>query len=138
MGVAPDTSEKVSTVPPINVGGNLDINELGVGATLYLPVEVEGAKFYTGDPHFVQGDGEIALTALEGSLRGTVRLTLLKAGDSSIPKTSEKFTQAFAETEKYWHSDLDLTRISDEAMKQSIRESVNFLSNQFNSDLVQR
>ena len=40
MGVAPDTSEKVSTVPPINVGGNLDINELGVGATLYLPVEV--------------------------------------------------------------------------------------------------
>lgn len=89
MGVAPDTSEKVSTVPPINVGGNLDINELGVGATLYLPVEVEGAKFYTGDPHFVQGDGEVALTALEGSLRGTVRLTLLKAGDSSIPKTSE-------------------------------------------------
>ena len=79
MGVAPDTSEKVSTVPPINVGGNLDINELGVGATLYLPVEVEGAKFYTGDPHFVQGDGEVALTALEGSLRGTVRLTLFKS-----------------------------------------------------------
>ncbi len=38
-GCCSDTSEKVSTVPPINVGGNLDINELGVGATLYLPVE---------------------------------------------------------------------------------------------------
>ena len=133
MGVAPDTSEKVSTVPPINVGGNLDINELGVGATLYLPVEVEGAKFYTGDPHFVQGDGEVALTALEGSLRGTVRLTLLKAGDSSIPKTSEKFTQAFAETEKYWIP-IGLNEDLDEAMKQSVRESVNFLSNQFNLD----
>ena len=46
MGVAPDTSEKVSSVPPINVGGNLDINELGVGSTLYLPIEVEGGLFY--------------------------------------------------------------------------------------------
>ena len=100
--MAPNTSEKVSSVPPINVGGNLDINELGVGSTLYLPVEVAGANFYTGDPHFVQGDGEVALTALEGSLRGTVRLTLLKAGDPAIPQTSEKFIQAFAETEKYW------------------------------------
>lgn len=133
MGVAPDTSEKVSSVPPINVGGNLDINELGVGSTLYLPVEVEGAKFYTGDPHFVQGDGEVALTALEGSLRGTLRLTLIKAGDSSIPNTSDKFTQAFAETEKYWIA-IGLNEDLDEAMKQSVRESVNFLSNQFNLD----
>lgn len=133
MGVAPDTSEKISSVPPINVGGNLDINELGIGSTLYLPVEVEGAKFYTGDPHFVQGDGEVALTALEGSLRGTVKLTLIKAGDSSIPKTSETFTQAFGETEKYWIP-IGLNEDLDEAMKQSVRESVNFLSNQFGLD----
>lgn len=133
MGVAPDTSEKVSSVPPINVGGNLDINELGVGSTLYLPVEVKGAKFYTGDPHFVQGDGEVALTALEGSLRGTVRLTLIKAGDPSIPKTNEKFTQAFGETEKYWIP-IGLNTDLDEAMIQSVRESVNFLSNQFGLD----
>ena len=102
MGVAPDTSERVSSVPPINVGGNLDINELGVGSTLYLPIEVEGGLFYAGDPHFVQGDGEVALTALEGSLRGTVRLTLIKAGEAGIPKTSEPFVQAFGETEDYW------------------------------------
>ena len=133
MGVAPDTSEKISSVPPINVGGNLDINELGVGSTLYLPIEVEGAKFYTGDPHFVQGDGEVALTALEGSLRGTVRLTLIKAGDSAIPKTSEKFTQAFGETEKYWIP-IGLNEDLDEAMKQSVRESIAFLSNQFGLD----
>lgn len=133
MGVAPNTSEKVSSVPPINVGGNLDINELGVGSTLYLPVEVAGANFYTGDPHFVQGDGEVALTALEGSLRGTVRLTLLKAGDPAIPQTSEKFIQAFAETEKYWIP-IGLNTDLDEAMVQSVRESVNFLSRQLGLD----
>ncbi len=133
MGVAPDTSEKVSSVPPINVGGNLDINELGIGSTLYLPGEVEGALFYTGDPHFVQGDGEVALTALEGSLRGTVRLTLIKAGDEAVPKTNESFTQAFAETEQYWIP-IGLNTDLDEAMIQSVRESVNFLSNQFGLD----
>jgi hypothetical protein len=30
---------------------------------------VEGADFYTGDPHMVHGDGEVALTALGHSLR---------------------------------------------------------------------
>ncbi len=133
MGVAPDTSEKVSSVPPINVGGNLDINELGVGSTLYLPIEVEGGLFYAGDPHFVQGDGEVALTALEGSLRGTVRLTLIKAGEAGIPKTSEPFVQAFGETEDYWIP-IGLDADLDEAMKQSVRESISFLSNQFGLD----
>ena len=55
----------VSTVPPINVGGNLDINELGVGATLYLPVEVEGAKFYTGDPHLYKVTAKLHLRLLK-------------------------------------------------------------------------
>lgn len=133
MGVAPDTSEKISSVPPINVGGNLDINELGIGSTLYLPIEVDGALFYVGDPHFAQGDGEVALTALEGSLRGTVRLTLIKAGDTAAPQTAEKFTQAFGETEKYWIP-IGLNEDLDEAMKQSVRESISFLSNQFGLD----
>jgi len=31
---------------------------------LYLPVQVEGALAYVGDPHFAQGDGEVALTAM--------------------------------------------------------------------------
>ena len=36
---------------------------------------------YVGDPHFAQGDGEVALTALEASLRATVRLDVVAAGD---------------------------------------------------------
>ena len=40
------------------------------------------AQFYTGDPHFAQGNGEVALTALEASLRATVRLTVIDAADA--------------------------------------------------------
>lgn len=134
MGVAPNTDESWSSIPPARIGGNIDINELGVGSTLYLPVEVSGAKFYVGDPHFVQGDGEVALTALEGSLRATLRLTVLKQGENAIPKTNgENMTTPFAETEKYWIP-IGLNEDLDEAMKQSVRESVSFLSKQFNLD----
>ena len=133
MGTAPDTSGKVNSVPPINTGGNLDIHELGIGSVLYLPVEVPGAKFYAGDPHFAQGNGEVSLTALEGSLRGTVRLTLLKAGDINIPKTAARFSHAFAETEKYWIP-IGLGNTLDEAMEQAVRKSVDFLANHFCMD----
>ncbi len=61
MGVARDTSALVDSVPPTDAGGNIDINDLTLGSTLYLPVQVPGAMFFSGDPHMVQGDGEVAL-----------------------------------------------------------------------------
>ncbi len=127
MGVAPDTSDVVNSIPPAEYGGNLDINELGVGSTLYLPVHVAGALFYTGDPHFAQGDGEVALTALEAPLRATFRLTLLPAGSPDIPGSGRPFTQPFAETSDYWIA-IGLDADLDEAMKQAVRQSIAFLS----------
>lgn len=134
MGVTPNDENSWSSVPPARIGGNIDINELGVGATLYLPVEVAGAGFYTGDPHFVQGDGEVALTAMEASLRGTVRLTVLKKGSAEIPATnSESLVQPFAETEKFWIP-IGLDEDLDEAMRKSVRESVSFIAKQIGVD----
>ncbi|MEZ5288289.1 MAG: acetamidase/formamidase family protein [Vicinamibacterales bacterium] len=40
-------------------GGNLDYKDLTTGAKLFLPVFHQGAQFYVGDPHSVQGDGEV-------------------------------------------------------------------------------
>ncbi|HEY9292021.1 MAG TPA: acetamidase/formamidase family protein [Microlunatus sp.] len=136
MGVARDTSALVDSVPPTDAGGNIDINDLGVGSTLYLPVQVPGAMFFTGDPHMVQGDGEVALTAMEGSLRSTFRLTVVPKGTKGAPKAA--FDYPFAETEDYWIpiglSDPDGpenggNEVSlDVAMKTAVRHALAFLT----------
>ena len=97
------------------------------------PIYIDGALFYTGDPHFAQGDGEVALTALEGSLRATVRLTVIKNGTDAVPGVNDGFDMAFGETEKYWIP-IGLNEDLDEAMKMSVRESIDFLSEEFSLD----
>lgn len=66
--VAPDQPGRISTVPPGKHGGNIDNWRIGAGATMYYPVQVDGALFSVGDPHISQGDGEISGTAIESSL----------------------------------------------------------------------
>lgn len=132
MGVAADTSEKVHSVPPAIYGGNMDINELGAGSTVYLPVEVAGALFYTGDPHAAQGDGEVALTAQEHSMRPTFRLTLMKSGDDALPIPGA-FTQPVGETEEYWIA-IGLDEDLDEAMKEAVRQAIGLLVAQYDMD----
>jgi acetamidase/formamidase len=128
MGVAMDLDEEPSSVPPTKAGGNMDIRDLTAGSALYLPVFAPGGLFFVGDPHMAQGQGEVALTALEGSLRAEVRLTLLKQGDPSIPG-SGLLEQPFAETDEWWIS-VGLDPSLDEAMKQAIREAVQFLDDE--------
>lgn len=48
MGVAPGKPGAFSTIPPYNTGGNIDTRHIGVGGTLFLPVEVDGALFSIG------------------------------------------------------------------------------------------
>ena len=76
---------RCSSIQPRRFGGNMDNKELRPGATLYLPVLTEGALFYAGDGHGVQGDGEVCLTALETALSGTFRLTVRKDLDYAHP-----------------------------------------------------
>ena len=82
MGVAVAGDERPHSVPPGSHGGNIDIKLLTEGAVLYLPVQVEGALAYVGDPHFAQGDGEVALTAMEASLRATIRFDVVTAAEA--------------------------------------------------------
>lgn len=130
MGIASDTTEQVHSVPPDAHGGNLDVNELGVGSTLYLPIQVSGGLFYTGDPHNAQGDGEVALTALEQSMRAVFRLTVLKSGDPRILNPAEA---PFGETAEYWIP-IGLNEDLDEAMKDAVRQAVTFLSEKLDMD----
>ena len=75
-GVTPDAVGRVSTIPPGSHGGNIDNWRIGAGATMFYPVQVEGALFSIGDPHISQGDGEISGTAIEASLDVTMQLVL--------------------------------------------------------------
>lgn len=79
MGVAPPAAVgRISSGPPWVHAGNMDNKELVAGTTLYLPVHVKGALFSAGDGHAGQGDGEVCVTALETSLRGTFQLSVRK------------------------------------------------------------
>ena len=65
-------------------GGNLDLREMTVGSTTYLPVFVDGAYIWTGDSHAAQGNGEIDLDALETAFSElNVTVTLIKKEDRS-------------------------------------------------------
>jgi acetamidase/formamidase len=78
MGVAPDTDELLSTIPPRANGGNMDNKHLTAGTTVYFPVFVEGALFSIGDTHAVQGDGEVCGTALEAPMRIVYQVEVLE------------------------------------------------------------
>jgi acetamidase/formamidase len=99
---------------PRSFGGNMDNKELRPGTTLYLPVFNDGALFYAGDGHGVQGDGEVCITALETGVTGTFRLTVRKDMDLKWP---------FAENATHLMS-IGLDEDLDDAAKQAVREMV--------------
>ncbi|MBD1995658.1 acetamidase/formamidase family protein [Leptolyngbya sp. FACHB-541] len=122
MGVVPaDPEDAVNSVPPGLYGGNVDIKLLGVGSSLYLPVQVPGALFYSGDPHCAQGNGEVALTAIECSLTPTFELIVHKGMTLEAP---------VGETEDAWIA-VGLDQDLDEAMKKSVREYLRIVNEEY-------
>ena len=125
VGVTPADQKATNSIPPGEFGGNLDIRYLTAGSTLYLPVEIPGAGLFVGDPHFAQGNGEVALTAVEGSLRATMRVTVLKRGSGAPMKGT--LAGPFAETPEYWIC-IGLDPDLNEAMKQAVRAAIAYLA----------
>ena len=74
MGMPPPAPGVHPTFPPRRWGGNIDCKELVAGATLYLPIPVDGAFFSAGDPHAAQGDGEVSTTAIETTAQAQLTL----------------------------------------------------------------
>lgn len=69
-------SDGLRTLPPRENGGNFDVKQLTRGSKLFLPVNIAGALFSTGDAHFAQGDGEVCVTAVEMAATCVVRFAL--------------------------------------------------------------
>jgi len=118
IGVAPNSLvRRVSSGPPGPHTGNLDNKELVAGSTLYLPVHVPGALLSMGDAHAMQGNGEVTLTGLETSVRGTVQVTVRKGMRMNWPR---------AETPTHYIA-MGLNPDLDEAAQLATREMIDFL-----------
>jgi len=118
IGVAPPASMgKISSAPPGIHAGNLDNKELVAGTTLYIPVWAKGALLEIGDGHAGQGNGEVAITAMETSLTGRFKLIVRKDLHLTMPR---------AETPTHWITmGIDSNLVA--ATKQAVREAINFL-----------
>jgi len=84
MGVAPREPGRLSTFPPRENGGNIDIRHLTPGSRAFIPVLMPGALFSCGDCHSAQGDGEVNGTGIETAMTVTLTFTLQK--DANIPE----------------------------------------------------
>jgi amidase len=98
-------------------GGDIDMQELVTGSTLFLPVLVPGALLALGDCHVVVGDGAVAGTGAECASDTLIRVTVEKGKHLTGPRalTPDHFVVlAYGE---------DLGT----AMRQAVRQMVDFL-----------
>jgi acetamidase/formamidase len=77
IGTAPHI-EAISSLSPGMHGGNMDVPDVTIGNTVYLPVHHPGALFYVGDAHAAQGQGELCGVALEIAAKGTFSFDVFK------------------------------------------------------------
>ena len=84
IGTAPQ-KETPSTAMVGNWGGNIDNKHISPGATVFLPVFVDGALVYIGDVHARMGDAEATGTGVEVCARVRVKIDLVKDIHISYP-----------------------------------------------------
>ena len=98
-------------------GGDIDMQELTSGSTLYLPVLVPGGLLALGDCHAVVGDGAVAGTGAECASDTVIRVTVEKGKHLSAPRA---FTPDHVVVLSYGHN-------LDRAMREAVRQMVDYL-----------
>lgn len=98
-------------------GGDIDMQELVAGSSLYLPVLVPGGMLALGDCHAVVGDGAVSGTGAECASDTLIRVTVEKGRRLSGPRalTPEHFVV------------LSYGREVGPAMREAVRQMVEFL-----------
>lgn len=98
-------------------GGDIDMQELVAGSTLFLPVFVRGGMLALGDCHAVACDGAVAGTAAECASEAVIRVTVEKGAGLTSPRalTPDHFVVLS------YGSDLG------PAMRQAVGQMVDFL-----------
>ncbi|MCL6566716.1 MAG: acetamidase/formamidase family protein [Acidobacteriia bacterium] len=86
VAVAPEGAEAFGGLWPGNFGGNMDAADVTEGVTVYLPIFHDGALFYFGDFHALQGDAEICGSGLESTAEVTFQFDLIKGKRIAWPR----------------------------------------------------
>jgi acetamidase/formamidase len=128
IGCAPGDPGEHDTLPPRDVGGNVDVKHMTAGSTVYLPVEAGGGLFSVGDCHAAQGDGEVCVTGVETEMFVTARLSVRSDLDVEQPEleTTGPFTPTGTDEPMYATTGIapDLM----DATKRAVRHMIRHLS----------
>src|SRR5262245_786685 len=89
VAVAPAGEEAFGGLWPGDFGGNLDASDVREGVTVFLPVFHDGALFYFGDGHALQGDGEIVGSGLETTMDVTFQFDVIKGKRIRWPRVED-------------------------------------------------
>lgn len=122
IGVA--AKEDISTSLPGVHGGNLDCSDISKGATVYLPILVDGGLLVMGDLHALMGDGEVGECGLEIEGEVTVKVTLIKGKSISSPRV---------ETDDYLGI-IGLGNTLEDACEHASKEMLKYLIEDLNID----
>jgi amidase len=90
VAVAPSGQEAWGGLWPGNFGGNMDASDVREGTTVHLPIFHDGALFYFGDVHALQGDGEIVGSGLETTADVTFQFDLIKGRRIRWPRLEDE------------------------------------------------
>ncbi|HEY2660507.1 MAG TPA: acetamidase/formamidase family protein [Caulobacteraceae bacterium] len=119
MAVQPAGDQPVSAILSGAYGGNIVLSELVEGTALFLPVQVPGARLWTGDSHAAQGDGVVDQTAIETAMEDLrIQYVLHKKVDLTGP---------IAETPTHWIV-LGFGEDLEAALTASLRQSIAWIS----------
>jgi acetamidase/formamidase len=124
VAVAPAGEEAWGGLWPGNFGGNMDVSDVREGATVYLPVFHDGAYFYFGDGHALQGDGEICGSGLETTMEVTFQFELIKGKKIAWPRI---------ENDEYIMTVGSVRPLSD-ALRIAAVEMIEWLENEYKFD----
>jgi acetamidase/formamidase len=124
IGVAPaNRKNEILSFFQGSFGGNMDFKDVQQFSIVYLPVFHEGAYFYIGDGHALQGDGEIAGNALETSLDVVFTIQVIK-------KDFIHFSTPRVEDSTYLMS-VGTAEKLDDALKNATEDLMEWLRNKY-------
>jgi len=86
IGTAPAEGRGSTFMPAYPFGGNMDLREMEVGTTLYLPVQVAGGLLSMGDLHAAMGIAEPTWVSLEAAGQATLKISVEKGMMLNYPR----------------------------------------------------